>query len=110
MSKESNQNNEEYCVEDSRTFLRWINFTLIPKSNSINDLQYDLCDGTVLIDLLECLTSKQQIPNSLKSNNNIRKQKLNRVTLVVDYMKGENVETCSDIGKSKIYLKLLILC
>lgn len=100
MTSKNDRNDQLNIVQDAKAFLRWINFQLIPKSKTITDLRYDLSDGNILIELLECIASKS-FPAAQHTSGNIRKQKLHRIALVIEHMKAENVEACANVGKAQ---------
>lgn len=93
--KESNDNVDQ----DSRTFLRWTNNKLKLKSLYVRCLQVDLSDGTILLDLLECLRHKKSSSGTIRQSSNNRQQQLERVLVVIDMMKVEGVEIFSEVGK-----------
>lgn len=102
MSAKSDKRSKSSAVmQESRTFVRWANDKLKGKSVQITNLQSDLGDGTLLLDLIECLTQKRNAP-LLNRNLNSRQLHLERVSMVIDRLKAENVETISEIGEFTI--------
>lgn len=88
-------------AQECRTFLRWLNFKLnISDKTALTDIK-DLRNGMILVELVETL-SGQKIGNKFtKVNSKLRQHHLDRVTLVLDRMHTENVETFLEIGETQ---------
>lgn len=100
MTSEYDRNDHWNSAQDARSFLRWINFQLVAKSKTVTDLRYDLSDGIIFVDLLECVASKSiAVSVAQHTTGNARKLKLYRIALVIEHMKAENVEACANVGK-----------
>lgn len=73
---------------------------MIAKSKTITDIGYDLSDGIVFVDLLQTMAPRAIASTvAQQTGANVRKQKLQRVALVIEHMKAENIEVCSHVGK-----------
>lgn len=79
-------------VQDTKTFLRWINFIIKKKSHTITNLKSDLKDGTVLCMLLECLTNRN-VPIDPQD------APLDRINAAIESFKADNVDICYEIGE-----------
>jgi filamin len=91
-----------------RTFTRWANQFLLERMMKIEDLQYDLSDGLLLINLLEIISSKS-IPNYNKKPK-IRAQKLENTGASLQFLKNEGIKLVA-IGPEDITdsnLKLIL--
>lgn len=86
-------------VQESKTFIRWINIMLKETSQTVNNLESDLQDGTVLLDLFICLTNKTFPVNSLNIDPDQSQTPIDRINTIIDCMKAENVDFYEDIGK-----------
>lgn len=93
---------ENVFTQECQTFLRWVNVQL-KKSNiiPINELQTDLCDGLVLAELFEILSNRKIGDKFTKVDSKLRQHHLNRIKLVLDNMRADNIETFNDIGMFK---------
>lgn len=93
-------------AQESRTFLRWLNSKLKINNNRspVADVQRDLSDGMILIELLETLSGKTIGNKFTKINSKLRHHHLDRVTLVLECMRTEKIETFTKIGKAHIIL------
>lgn len=86
-------------AQECRTFLRWLNFQLsISDKNQITDI-YDLCDGIVLVELIEALTGKQISNKFTKIKSKLHKHHADRVHLVLECMHTEHIQTFTAIGE-----------
>lgn len=79
-------------VQETKTFLRWINFIIKKKSHTITNLESDLRDGTVLCMLLECLTNRK-VPIDVQDD------PLDRVNAAIERLKADNVDICNELGE-----------
>lgn len=79
-------------VQETKTFLRWMNFIIKKKSHTITNLKSDLRDGTVLCVLLECLTT-------IKVSIDPQDGPLDRVNAAIEGFKADNVDICNDLGE-----------
>lgn len=79
-------------VQETKTFMRWINFMIKKSSHTITNLKSDLRDGTVLCVLHECLTNIK-VPIDLQDG------PLDRVNAAIESFKADNVEICNDLGE-----------
>lgn len=97
--KASNTINND-IAQESRTFLRWVNSRLqISGKSQISDIQTDLSDGMILLELLETLSRKPIGNKFTKINSKLRQHHLDRITLVLECMRTENIEIFTKIGK-----------
>lgn len=99
MTSENNMNRkiEKSNNQQINTFLRWINAIIKEKGKAIENLRNDLCDGVVLIALIEVLSGKC-LSNYHKQPTQ-QKQKIENVSLVIQFLELENIEIIVDIGK-----------
>lgn len=79
-------------VQETKTFLRWINFIIKKKSHTITNLKSDLKDGTILCMLLECLTN-------IKIPIDILHGPLDRVNAAIESFKADKVDVCNELGE-----------
>lgn len=87
-------------AQECRTFLRWLNFKLnISDKTSITDIK-DLCNGMILVELVEHLSQRKIGNKFTKVNSKLRQHHFDRVTLVLNHMQSENVETFHEIGET----------
>lgn len=88
-------------AQESRTFLRWLNSKLkqIGKP-SISDLQTGLSDGMVLVELVEMLSGRKIGNKFTKINSKLRQHHLDRIILVLECLRTDNVDTFIKIGKT----------
>lgn len=95
-------------AQESRTFLRWLNSKLNANGNApISDVQTGLNDGMVLLELLETLTGKKIGHKYTKVNSKLQKHHFDRVQLVLECMRVENVETFIKIGETKVVFEFI---
>jgi hypothetical protein len=90
-----------------QTFTRWANQFLLERMMKIDDLQYDLSDGLLLINLLEIISSKS-IPNYNKKPK-IRAQKLENTGACLQFLKNEGIKLVA-IGPEGTLLMLARVC
>lgn len=87
-------------AQESRTFLRWINTKLKPSDKTpIFDVQTGLNDGMVLVELVETLSGRTIGNKFTKINSKLRQHYLDRVALVLECLRTDNVDTFIKIGK-----------
>lgn len=102
--------NPNECFEENKiepvVFMRWINFVLqsCGRSNSINNIHSDLCDGVILLDVLECITGKQM--NAAHRSMTLHEHKIENILLIQQFLEDENVELVTDICKYDIHTYL----
>jgi filamin len=84
------------------TFTRWANEHLKLVNRHIDDLQSELSDGLNLIALIEVLSQKK-VPRHNKRPN-FRSQKLENVSVVLDFL--ENVERIRLVNIGKFILPI----
>lgn len=95
----SSSNCVKQCKMEHVVFMRWINFVLqsCGRVYLIRNIHTDLSDGTVLIDVLECITGKQIA--AAHRNATLHKQKVENIILIQRFLEVENVELSMKIGK-----------
>jgi glutaredoxin len=92
-------------------FTRWMNEHLKKRGYHVNNLQKDLCDGILLINLLEIISNKSL--GKYNRNPRIPPQKLENNSIAINFMKSEGLKLVNigpeDItdGKIKLILGLL---
>lgn len=92
-STTSNNTIKDDTIQECRTFLRWANVKLNQNNvKPINNLQTDLCDGIVLVELFEICAGRKIGDKFTKVNTKLRQQHIDRIALVLDCMRGENIE------------------
>jgi hypothetical protein len=79
------------------TFTRWANEHLKLVNRNVNDLQLELSDGLSLVALIEVLSQKK-LPRYNKRPN-FRSQKLENVSVVLDYLENTERIRLVNIGK-----------
>lgn len=80
-------------IQECRTFLRWVNVKLNQSNlKPISNLQTDLCDGIVLVELFEICAGHKIGDKFTKVNTKLRQHHIDRIALVLDCMRGENIE------------------
>ena len=63
MAKEKSGSSSNEAIEARKeAFISWINHSLKSKSIEISNLSQDLENGTVLINLLQCLSPEKKMP------------------------------------------------
>lgn len=102
-------------AQESRTFLRWLNAKLKTSDKQpISDVQTGLSDGMVLVELIETLSGRKIGNKFTKINSKLRQHHLDRVRLVLECLRTDNVDTFIKIGKicgmgcSDVYMFLSI--
>ena len=88
------------------TFTRWANEHLKVLHRGIGDLQTELDDGLNLIGLVEVLSQKK-VPRYNKRPN-FRSQKLENVSVVLDFLENTERIRLVNIGKFIIERKMFI--
>lgn len=90
-------------AQESRTFLRWLNskLKLIGKP-AISDVQTGLSDGMILVELVEMLSNRKIGNKFTKINSKLRQHHLDRITLVLECLRTDNVDTFIKIGKKNL--------
>lgn len=92
-SKTSNNTIKDDIIQECRTFLRWVNVKLNQNNvKPINNLQTDLCDGIVLVELFEICSGRKIGDKFTKVNTKLRQHHIDRIALVLDCMRGDNIE------------------
>lgn len=80
-------------IQECRTFLRWVNAKLNQNNvKPISNLQTDLCDGIVLVELFEICSRRKIGDKFTKVNTKLRQHHIDRIALVLDCMRVENIE------------------
>lgn len=88
-------------AQESRTFLRWLNLKRKSSGKSpISDVQTGLSDGIVLVELIETLSGRKIGNKFTKINSKLRQHHFDRVTLVLECLRTDNVNTFIKIGKT----------
>ncbi|XP_043522612.1 filamin-A isoform X2 [Frieseomelitta varia] len=106
---------EQDLLEDAQwkrtqqnTFTRWANEKLKTVNRQIDDLEYDLSDGLLLISLIEVLAQKKLPKHSQKPV--FRSQKLENVSVALKFLDDEGIRIVNidstDIVDSKLKLIL----
>ena len=93
---ESKMGGAESKNTQERTFCRWCNEHLKVANIGINNLKTDLCDGIILIVLLEVLANKRV--GKYNKRPKLKSQKLENVAIVLKFMQNENIMLVN-IGK-----------
>lgn len=92
-SKTSNNTINDDIIQECRTFLRWVNVKFNQNNvKPINNLQTDLCDGIVLVELFEICAGRKIGDKFTKVNTKLRQHHIDRIALVLDCMRDENIE------------------
>lgn len=87
-------------AQESRTFLRWINSKLkTSKKTPVSDVKTDLSDGMILLELFETLSGRQIGNKFTKINSKLRQHHLDRISLILECMRTENIDTFTIIGE-----------
>lgn len=84
-----------------KAFTRWMNQYLSERMLSVEDIQTDLCDGVLLINLLEII-SRKKMPKKWRAkpgNAIVKKENLNTA---LDFIKSEGLKLVN-IGSSDIF-------
>lgn len=88
-------------AQESRTFLRWINSKLEPsRKPPVTDIKTDLSDGMILLELFEALSGRKIGNKFTKNNSKLRQHHLDRISLILECMHTENIETFTKIGET----------
>jgi len=101
----------DWKLIQERTFVRWANENLKDSDKSIDNLEKDFSDGLKLIALVQKLSGKSLGRHN--RNPNFRTQKLENVTIVLEFLEKEGVTLVnidsSDIvdGKKKLLMSLI---
>ena len=94
-----------------KTFAKWLNNKLKARSVQINDLTSDLCDGVILIHLLEILS--QESLGRYAARPKLRVQRFENVNIALDFIKSRKIQLTNigaeDVvdGNQKIILGLI---
>jgi len=94
-----------------KTFAKWLNNKLKTRSVQINDLTSDLCDGVILIHLLEILS--QESLGRYAARPKLRVQRFENVNIALDFIKSRKIQLTNigaeDVvdGNRKIILGLI---
>lgn len=92
-SKIINNTIKNDITQECRTFLRWVNVKLNQNNvKPINNLQTDLCDGIVLVEIFEICSGRKIGDKFTKVNTKLRQHHIDRIALVLDCMRGDNIE------------------
>lgn len=88
--------------QEQKTLIRWINFILRSSHRNVivHSLKVDLCDGEILVDLLESLISKKFTEVNRKPSTN--KERLENISSVLEFLRDENVEINAEIGELNV--------
>lgn len=88
-------------AQESRTFLRWLNSKLRTRDKQlmVTNIQADLCDGLILVELVEILSCSKIGNKFTKIESKLRHHHLDRITLVLEYMRSHGVEMFMKIGE-----------
>jgi len=84
-----------------KAFTRWMNQYLSERMLSVEDIQTDLCDGVLLINLLEVI-SRKKMPKKCRAkpgNAIVKKENLNTA---IDFIKSEGLKLVN-IGSSDVF-------
>lgn len=96
MQRECGENARWKQIQEN-TFTRWANERLKSVGRHIDDLQIDLSDGLNLISLMEILVNKK-LPR-YNHRPQFRSQKLENVSVVLDYLENIEKRRLVNIGK-----------
>lgn len=103
------QLDEKWIQIQHKTFTRWANTFLRERMLKIESLETGLSDGTMLIALLEIISSKTVAPRYAKTPK-ILSQKLENINYCLDFLRKENIRLVNigaeDIVDSKLKLIL----
>ncbi|KAF2484546.1 alpha-actin-like proteinin [Neohortaea acidophila] len=94
-----------------KTFCKWLNNKLKARNVQINDLTTDLCDGVILIHLLEILS--QESLGRYAARPKLRVQRFENVNIALDFIKSRKIQLTNigaeDVvdGNQKIILGLI---
>lgn len=88
----------------TNTFVRWVNEHLKRVGGEpVVDLETDFSDGVRLITLVEALTGKK-FPRRYNRNPTLRNQKLENVTLALEFLEREEKIRLVNIGGLILYI------
>ena len=87
----------QWKLIQKNTFSRWANEHLKTVGKSITDLENDLSDGLRLLYLIEVLAGKKF--KHINKRPNFRTQKLENVTMALQYLEGDEGIRIVNIGK-----------
>jgi len=91
MAEEEIKRDRTWVDVQKKTFTRWSNNFLLQRKLKINDLEFDLENGLLLINLLEIISNKD-IGAKYNKNPKIRSQLLENTSLAVKFIKGEGIK------------------
>lgn len=98
-------------IIQKNTFTRWANEHLKTINKQLNDLETDLSDGLRLVGLVEVLSGKKF--KHLNRRPNFRTQKLENVTMVLEFLERDEGIRIVNIGKFTLfaffYIKIPLL-
>lgn len=89
------------------TFTRWANEHLKLVNRHINDLQSELSDGLNLIALIEVLSQKKMPRYNRRPN--FRSQKLENVSVLLDFLENTERIRLVNIGMSERFIYMIKL-
>ena len=87
----------QWKIIQKNTFSRWANEHLKTINKTINDLEADFADGLRLIGLVEVLSGKKF--KHVNKRPNFRTQKLENVTMVLEFLERDEGIKIVNIGK-----------
>lgn len=93
--------NQKWVRVQKKAFTRWMNQYLFERMLSVEDIQTELCDGVLLINLLEII-SRKQMPKKWRSNPGndiVKKENLNTA---LEFIKSEGLKLVN-IGSSDVF-------
>lgn len=96
----------QWKLIQKNTFTRWANEHLKTCNKNINNLETDFCDGLRLIGLVEVLSAKKF--KHVNKRPNFRTQKLENVTMVLEFLERDEGIRIVNIGKWILTVILLI--
>lgn len=94
----------QWKLIQKNTFTRWANEHLKTVNKALGDLETDLSDGLRLISLIEVLSGKKF--KHVNKRPTFRTQKLENVTMVLEFLERDEGIRIVNIGKFVVFLYL----
>lgn len=92
----------QWKIIQKNTFTRWANEHLKTINKQVADLETDLSDGLRLVGLVEVLSGKKF--KFVNRRPNFRTQKLENVTMALEFLERDEGIRIVNIGKSSFFL------